>query len=177
MPLPAPVIRATLPSRLASMSEPPSHLLTTPPDCRSLPQSFRRMPGGSREICLRHRRVELGLRSETIRRANLSAIVRELHYAGPLSRSELGARTGLTRSAIRILTGELVNAGLVHEQTGPAVGTPGRPSAIVQLRSASAAVLAIEITVDYLAVAVVGLGGTVLRHSRVNRPREAFSVE
>jgi predicted NBD/HSP70 family sugar kinase len=126
---------------------------------------------------LRQQRVELGLRSETIRRANLSAIVRELHYAGPLSRSELGARTGLTRSAIRILTGELVSAGLVHEQTGPAVGTPGRPSAIVQLRGASAAVLAVEITVDYLAVAVVGLGGEILAHKRVNRPREAFSVD
>jgi predicted NBD/HSP70 family sugar kinase len=107
----------------------------------------------------------------------LSAIVRELHYGGPLSRSELGARTGLTRSAIRILTGELVAAGLVHEETGPAVGTPGRPSAIVRLRSHSAAVLAVEITVDYLAAAIIGLGGKVLRQKRVNRPREAFSVE
>ena len=53
-----------------------------------------------------HRRVELGLRSETIRRANLSAIVRALHIEGPLSRSDLGARTGLTRSAIRVLIGE-----------------------------------------------------------------------
>ncbi len=126
---------------------------------------------------MRQHRLELGLRSETIRRANLSAIVRELHFGGPLSRSELGARTGLTRSAIRILTGELVSAGLVHEETGPAVGTPGRPSAIVRLRSESAAVLAVEITVDYLAAAVIGLGGKVLRHKRVNRPREAFTVE
>jgi predicted NBD/HSP70 family sugar kinase len=126
---------------------------------------------------LRQQRLELGLRSETIRRANLSAIVRELHYAGPLSRSELGARTGLTRSAIRILTGELVAAGLVHEETGPAVGTPGRPSAIVSLRSESAAVLAVGITVDYLAAAVIGLGGSVLRHKRVPRPREASTVD
>ena len=39
---------------------------------------------------------EIGQRSETVRRANLSAIVRELHARGPLSRSELVARTGLT---------------------------------------------------------------------------------
>ena len=39
-------------------------------------------------------RDELGHRSETVRRANLSAIVRELHSRGPLSRSELVARTG-----------------------------------------------------------------------------------
>ena len=46
-------------------------------------------------------RDEIGQRSETVRRANLSAIVRELHARGPLSRSELVAATGLTRSAIR----------------------------------------------------------------------------
>ena len=55
-------------------------------------------------------RDEIGQRSETVRRANLSAIVRELHEQGPLSRSELVARTGLTRSAIRGLIGELVAA-------------------------------------------------------------------
>jgi predicted NBD/HSP70 family sugar kinase len=122
-------------------------------------------------------RVELGLRSETIRRANLSAIVRELHVSGALSRSKLGSRTGLSRSAIGLLTGELVSAGLVHQQSGLAVGTPGRPSAIVRLRDDGAAVLALEIAVDSLGAAIVGLGGKVLRHKRVNRPREAYSVD
>ena len=60
--------------------------------------------------------VVVGQRSETVRRANLSAIVRELHLRGPLSRSELVAATGLTRSAIRSLIGELVSAGLVIEE-------------------------------------------------------------
>ena len=61
------------------------------------------------------RRDDIGQRSETVRRANLSAIVRELHVNGPLSRSELVARTGLTRSAIRGLIGELVAADLASE--------------------------------------------------------------
>lgn len=123
------------------------------------------------------RRVELGLRSETIRRANLSAILREIHTAGPLSRSKLGKRTGLSRSTIKLLTGELTAAGLVSEQTGPAVGTPGRPSAIVRLRDDGASVLALDIAVDYVAVALVGLGGKVLREERMNRPREAYSLD
>ena len=38
----------------------------------------------------------IGQRSETVRRANLSAIVCELHAGGPLSRSELVGTTGLT---------------------------------------------------------------------------------
>ena len=121
--------------------------------------------------------MELGLRSETIRRANLSAIVRALHCDGPLSRSELGARTGLTRSAIRVLIGELSAAGLVDELNGPLLGTPGRPSAVVRLRPGRAVVLALEVAVDYLAAALVGIGGQVLRMRRVDRSRASVSVE
>ena len=69
-------------------------------------------------------RDELGHRSETVRRANLSAILRELHENGPLSRSDLVAHTGLTRSAIRGLIGELVGGGLVTEGPAAPDGTP-----------------------------------------------------
>jgi predicted NBD/HSP70 family sugar kinase len=126
---------------------------------------------------LDQRRLELGLRSETIRRANLSAIVRALHVDGPLSRSELGTRTGLTRSAIRVLIGELTAIGLVEETSGQLLGIPGRPSTLVRLRPERAVVLALEIAVDYLAAAVVGLGGAVLRSARTERPRSRVSAE
>src|SRR5512147_1462189 len=86
----------------------------------------------------------VGQRSETVRRANLSAIVRELHAGGPLSRSELVARTGLTRSAIRGLIGELAAADLVTEERAAPQGTPGRPSPVVSLNPRSAIVLALE---------------------------------
>ena len=98
---------------------------------------------------------EVGQRSETVRRSNLSAIVRELHARGTLSRSELVARTGLTRSAIRGLIGELVAASLVSEERGTPQGTPGRPSPLVSPDPACGIVLALEITVDSLAVAAV----------------------
>lgn len=116
-------------------------------------------------------RDAVGQRSETVRRANLSAIVRELHARGALSRSELGARTGLTRSAIRGLTGELVAAGLASEVPSGPAGTPGRPSPLVRPEPEAASVLALEINVDSLAVARVGFGGEVLERVRVDRPR------
>jgi predicted NBD/HSP70 family sugar kinase len=116
------------------------------------------------------RLVELGQRSETVRRANLSAIVRALHVSGPLSRSELVARTGLTRSAIRDLVGDLVAMGLVTEGAAAALGTPGRPSRVVSLDTHAAVVLALEIAVDSLAAAIVGLGGEVFASTRVERP-------
>jgi predicted NBD/HSP70 family sugar kinase len=122
-------------------------------------------------------RGEVGQRSETVRRANLSAIVRELHGRGPLSRSELVARTGLTRSAIRGLIGELALAGLVSEERAVRRGTPGRPSPLVRLNPDGAVVLALEIAVDSLAVAIVGPGGHVFELARVDRPRGHFSVD
>jgi predicted ArsR family transcriptional regulator len=110
-----------------------------------------------------------GQRSESIRRANLSALVQALHAEGPLSRSELGERTGLTRSGIRRLVGELVSIGLVVEEPGESLGQPGRPSPLVRLDPGRAVALALEIAVDSLAMAVVGLGGQVLDLARIDR--------
>jgi predicted NBD/HSP70 family sugar kinase len=122
-------------------------------------------------------REEIGQRSETVHRANLSAIVRELHARGSLSRSELVAHTGLTRSAIRSLIQELVVGGLVSEERAARLGTPGRPSPLVRLNPDSAVVLTLEIAVDSLAVALVGLGGAVFECIRADRHRSETSVE
>lgn len=122
-------------------------------------------------------REEVGQRSETVRRANLSAIVRELHLRGPLSRSELVAWTGLTRSAIRSLVGDLVAGDFVVEDAAVRLGTPGRPSPQVRLVADNIVVVALEIAVDSLAVAIVGLGGEVHFKERVDRPRAHSTVE
>jgi predicted NBD/HSP70 family sugar kinase len=119
----------------------------------------------------------VGQRSETVRRANLSAIARELHGRGAVSRSELVARTGLTRSAIRGLIGEFVAANLVSEERAEPDGLPGRPSPLVRPRREAAVVMAMEIAVDSLAVALVGLDGETIEQVRVQRPRDRSSVE
>ena len=61
-----------------------------------------------------------GSNSETIRRDNLSAILREVHVGGPRTRSELVAHTGLNRSTVAGIIAELAERGLVYEE-------PGRP--------------------------------------------------
>ncbi len=122
-------------------------------------------------------REDLGHRSETVRRANLSAIVRQLHLNGALSRSELVARTGLTRSAIRALIGELVDGQLVTEGPAALDGSPGRPSSLVCPDPRGAVVLALEIAVDSLAAAIVGLGGEVLDMVRVDLQPGHSSVD
>ena len=103
--------------------------------------------------------------------------MRELHDRGPISRSELVARTGLTRGAIRALVGELVAGGLLSEERGTPQGTPGRPSPLVRPNPRCGTVLALEITVDSLAVAAVGLGGATIDEARVDRRRDRLSID
>lgn len=122
-------------------------------------------------------RDSVGQRSETVRRSNLSAIVRELHLRGPLSRSDLVGHTGLTRSAIRGLIGELVAGGLVTETRSAPAGTPGRPSPLVRPESRAAIVLALEVNIDSLAAASIGFGGTIHHLVRVDRPRTHVTVD
>ncbi|HET7678333.1 MAG TPA: ROK family protein [Candidatus Limnocylindrales bacterium] len=119
----------------------------------------------------------VGQRSETAHRANLSAIARELHAHGRLSRSALVARTGLTRTTIRGLIGEFAAAELVSEERPAPLGVPGRPSPLVRLEPEGGVVLALEIAVDSLAAAYVGLGGVVIDRIRVDRPRAHLSVD
>ncbi len=121
-------------------------------------------------------RDAVGQRSETVRRSNLSTIARELHLRGPLSRSELVSHTGLTRSAIRGLVGELVGGGLVSETRSAHASSPGRPSPLAHPDAERAMVLALEINVDSLAVALVGFGGVVHALVRVDRARGAETV-
>ena len=118
-----------------------------------------------------------GVRSETVRSANLAIILRELHVHGPASRSELVARTGLTRSAIGALVGELVKADLVREQRAASDGSPGRPSPVAAPVAERNVVIAVDVAVDSLGVAAIGLGGGVLHSIRVDRPRERIAVD
>jgi predicted NBD/HSP70 family sugar kinase len=85
--------------------------------------------------------------------------------------------TGLNRSTIADLLGELTALGLVEDGPGTAPSGPGRPSPVVQTRPEGAAALAVELAVDSIAVATVGLGGHVYNRLRVARPRGRFSPE
>ena len=113
--------------------------------------------------------VTPGSNSETIRRDNLSMLLREVHLTGPRSRSDLVALTGLNRSTVGDLVAELVDQGLVREQRGDSLGSPGRPSPTVHAAPEGAVVLAVSMAVHWLTVALVGLGGHVL--DRVRRDR------
>jgi predicted NBD/HSP70 family sugar kinase len=109
-------------------------------------------------------------RQPHLRRANLALVLDELRRRGPSSRSQLVAATGLTRSAIAGLVGELEALGIVVEGSASPDGRPGRPSPVVRV-SDRCVVLAIEIFVDEIGVAIVALDGSVVGSIRSARPR------
>lgn len=83
-----------------------------------------------------------------------------------MSRSQLATETGLNRSTIRDLIGELVALGLVVENPGTPTSGPGRPSSVARVSSQGAVVLAAELEVDSIAVATVGMGGHIFDEIR-----------
>ena len=101
-----------------------------------------------------------GVGTDELRRANLRAILQTVHTHGPTTRAVLTKQLGLNRSTIGALTGELQSLGLVTEQTA-VVGGRGRPSHLV-VPSENNVVVAVDVGVDRIAVALVGLGGEVL---------------
>ncbi len=112
------------------------------------------------------------MRPTAVRRTNLAVVLDHLRRHGPSSRSSLVTATGLTRSAIGGLVGELVDLGLADEKVALSDGSPGRPSPVVRVDRSRFGVLAVEIGVDELAVALVGLDGAVVRVQRVERSRQ-----
>jgi predicted NBD/HSP70 family sugar kinase len=118
----------------------------------------------------------VGLNSERVRRDNLSAVLREVHRRGAVSRSELALHTSLYRQTIRSLVRDLEARGLVTEHATASEGAPGRPSLLVAARPDLVRALAIDIEVDSIGLGLVALGGQMLRSGRVPRTRRAGSA-
>ncbi len=103
----------------------------------------------------------------TVRRSNLSLIVRSLRDGGPRSRAHLAAETGLNKATVSSLVSELVERGLVDEGEMIRQGGVGRPGQIVDLNGSRVCGIGLELNVDYVAVLALNLRGDVLINSRL----------
>ena len=100
------------------------------------------------------------------RQANLSRLLRLIHLEGPVSRATLTAATGLNRSTIADLVGDLVISGVAEERAPDPSRRVGRPSPLV---TADPRVIAVAANpeVDALSIAAVGLDRRVRRRERI----------
>ena len=114
------------------------------------------------------------------RRNNLSLLTSLVHHHGVLSRAQLTRHTGLNRSTVGTLIGQLVALGLVYETAPTGEGQVGRPSPEVH-PSPSIAALAVNPEIDAVTIGLVSLGGKVQKKirfetERIPSAREAVNI-
>jgi len=102
-----------------------------------------------------------------VRRHN-AALVLAAVSAGPASRAEVAASTGLTRATVGSIVDDLLGAGLVAEQGTREPRGVGRPGTDLVLDPSGGAGVGLELNVDGLTAVLVDLTGEV-RH-RIARP-------
>ena len=105
--------------------------------------------------------------ADGVRQRNLARVLRLVHLDGPLSRATLTETTGLNRSTIADLVGELAQRGLVEERAPDPSRRVGRPSPVV---SAAPDVVAIAVNpeVDAVTIAAVGLDRSIRLRARID---------
>jgi glucokinase-like ROK family protein len=92
------------------------------------------------------------------------AILDALRHGRAVTRPDLVVRTGLGRGAVSKSVAELIDRGLVEEHgTGKSSG--GRAPRLLRLRAEAGCVLAADVGVTSIAVAVADLAGRVLAHA------------
>lgn len=101
-----------------------------------------------------------GASNDSVRRDNLGSVLSLVHRSGGLSRSALTAATGLNRSTIAALVGELTDLGLVVEGDAEPTNRRGRPSPQVRPHPGPVAI-AVNPELDAVTVGLVGLDARV----------------
>ena len=107
-------------------------------------------------------------RQAGLREHNLSLTLQHvLDAAGPVSRANIAAATGLARATVSGLVDLLIEANLVRELDLEPHGArgAGRPGVPLAPARGTIAGIGMEVNVDYLGVRAVDLAGTVLHES------------
>ncbi|WP_338693093.1 ROK family transcriptional regulator [Streptomyces sp. Q6] len=96
----------------------------------------------------------------TVRRHNLSLVLRTVHDEGEATRAQVAGLVGLTRAAVSSLVDQLLTDGYLTEWGKTFSGQAGRPGTALKMARTGAAGLGVEINIDYVTVCVVDLAGT-----------------
>ena len=117
-----------------------------------------------------------GSNLDQVRRRNLSAVLRLVHTRRSPSRAWLTRQTGLNRSTVAALVGELVERGLVREVEPDHTNQAGRPSRTI-VPSTTTVALTVHPELDSVTVGLVSLGGKVVRRVRYDTVRVPSAQE
>ncbi|WP_172119477.1 ROK family protein [Actinomyces faecalis] len=121
----------------------------------------RRSP--ARAGATRGARTTASARQSTLRTANLALVARQvLSSPTPISRADVAAATGMTRSTASRLVDELVGTGILVELDPAPSSGPGRPAVPLAPPHATFVALGLEVNVAHMAVRAIDLSGELL---------------
>lgn len=106
-----------------------------------------------------------------LRRQNTATVLRLIWHAGQVSRAEVARSTGLSRSSVTGIVGDLIDLGLVFEAR-VARSSGGRPPILLQFRERFCHVVGIELGASHLTSVLTDLNGLVIA-----RRDEPFDVQ
>lgn len=125
---------------------------------------------------------EAGMTQSSVRSANLALVLgRVVTNSGSISRADIAAQLGMTRSTVSRLVDDLVIGELVEEGATVA-GARGRPAVPLSVRGNTVISLGLEVNVERLIATVVDLRGELLAVARRDvdvvamSPAEAMSA-
>src|SRR4051794_12684834 len=105
---------------------------------------------------------------ERLRETNRLRVINALRTRGNLSRSELVALTGLSRTTVTTLIGDLQARGLIVTAPDRALGARGRPPSVIRLAPAAGAALGVAFGHSHVHVAVADLASVVMAERRAD---------
>jgi predicted NBD/HSP70 family sugar kinase len=101
-----------------------------------------------------------------VRAHNLALVLRSIHDHGPCSRTQVAARTGLTRAGAGKIVEDLIARGLVRDLGVLGAAQVGRPPAMLQVDGTAAACVGVEINRFHVATLVTDLNGREVYRAR-----------
>lgn len=97
---------------------------------------------------------------------NQQLVLRAIYDRNATSRAELSRLTGLTRTSVSALVGELLREGLI-EETGTGPSTGGKAPILVRVRSDARHLIGVDLTEPAFSGALVDLRGKIVRSIRL----------
>lgn len=109
-----------------------------------------------------------GVTKTGMRAQNLSALLTHVHHRGVVSRADLVGGLGLSKTTVSVLIGELTELGWLESVGTEARSGAGRPGELIA-PTARRAVLVVNPEIDGTTIALVAMGGRILRKQHLPR--------
>lgn len=103
---------------------------------------------------------------ELMRRMNEANVFGVIHDFGPVSRTEIARRSGLSLATVSGITGSLIDQGIVTEESA-GVSTGGRRPILLAIDRAAACAVGVKLTNEHVIIALTDLGADLVDMRRI----------